>query len=442
MALEIYMKIGDVQGERSDPTKTISTATVQLGENNLSQVAQRLGIDLDSLLRANPQVSDPNKIQAGQEINVPQAAKPQAGVQDLQAISHEASTTSLPPAPLGDPLLKSVFQSKLGDILPQGDNVMMYADSGGVGSAAGAGSATGATAKGASAPVSAPQAAPTEIADVKSWLTNPEIHKNSVGKNDFAAAQKAIEAGDYTKAFEKLDTLIKTNGENLWDDEQKPTATVKDQLGFLSKIQKAGIKADYPPTEAQLVDFFKTLKDKPAAARQAFDDYAQGFHVHPVNIKGQDFEIKYSQEKHTLHRGGTDLDITTDAPRNWSDITSRPVSAKDFPEFIGKQMNDCKGFGLMADKLLGAAGFKVQQYVDTTGAHGEDHEMVLFTHEKENGFTLTSNDKTFQGNDQKELAKQGFKYGAGDHATGKEQFVTGKTAAEAEIQIVIKEHKL
>ena len=48
-----------------------SNATVQFGESSLSQVASRLGIDPDELLFANPQIKDPWKLQAGQEIHLP-----------------------------------------------------------------------------------------------------------------------------------------------------------------------------------------------------------------------------------------------------------------------------------------------------------------------------------------------------------------------------------
>src|SRR5262249_37737959 len=41
------------------------------GENTLAQVAERLNMDLDDLRNANPQVADPNSLNAGQEIRLP-----------------------------------------------------------------------------------------------------------------------------------------------------------------------------------------------------------------------------------------------------------------------------------------------------------------------------------------------------------------------------------
>ncbi|HKS72670.1 MAG TPA: LysM peptidoglycan-binding domain-containing protein, partial [Terriglobales bacterium] len=55
-----------------------ANATVQVGENSLGQVAKRLGVDADELLMANPQIKDPWKLQAGQEIHLPVGYQPPA----------------------------------------------------------------------------------------------------------------------------------------------------------------------------------------------------------------------------------------------------------------------------------------------------------------------------------------------------------------------------
>jgi LysM repeat protein len=48
-------------------------ATVRVGENTVSDVASRLGLDANTLLQANPQIKDPNqKLNAGQDIHLPQ----------------------------------------------------------------------------------------------------------------------------------------------------------------------------------------------------------------------------------------------------------------------------------------------------------------------------------------------------------------------------------
>src|SRR5438309_1581915 len=51
-----------------------STAAVRSGEGTLSQVASRLGVDLDDLCRANPQIANPNSLTPGQEIRIPATA--------------------------------------------------------------------------------------------------------------------------------------------------------------------------------------------------------------------------------------------------------------------------------------------------------------------------------------------------------------------------------
>ena len=64
MAVNSYLEYGGVQPGESvghAPDKTASTATVQLGENDLGQVASRLGVDKNDLLAANPQIKDPSK---------------------------------------------------------------------------------------------------------------------------------------------------------------------------------------------------------------------------------------------------------------------------------------------------------------------------------------------------------------------------------------------
>lgn len=51
-------------------TDTGATITVQLGENSLSQVAKRLGMNPDDLLMANRQLKDPSSLRVGQELQV------------------------------------------------------------------------------------------------------------------------------------------------------------------------------------------------------------------------------------------------------------------------------------------------------------------------------------------------------------------------------------
>jgi phage tail protein X len=53
---------------------TQSVATVQVGDVTISDVANRLKVDRDALLQANPQIKDVHqKLSAGQELSFPQA---------------------------------------------------------------------------------------------------------------------------------------------------------------------------------------------------------------------------------------------------------------------------------------------------------------------------------------------------------------------------------
>ena len=89
-----------------------SVTTAQVGENSLSQIAARLGVDLQSLLAANPQIPDPNKVQAGQDIHLPPCGDINTR-QDTPGGSDSGSGPTLSRAPLGDPLAKTLVQAKL-----------------------------------------------------------------------------------------------------------------------------------------------------------------------------------------------------------------------------------------------------------------------------------------------------------------------------------------
>jgi len=55
----------------SDGGGDSNVATVQDGEHTLAQVAERLGVNADDLQSANPQIADPLRLTAGQEIRLP-----------------------------------------------------------------------------------------------------------------------------------------------------------------------------------------------------------------------------------------------------------------------------------------------------------------------------------------------------------------------------------
>jgi hypothetical protein len=96
-----------------NPTQT---ATAKAGET-LSDIARRLGVDLKALAAANPQLADPGNLKAGQLLQLPPTALPSAGPTPGATSAIEASSavssSTLPSAPIGDPLASVVVQGTL-----------------------------------------------------------------------------------------------------------------------------------------------------------------------------------------------------------------------------------------------------------------------------------------------------------------------------------------
>ena len=92
------------------PSTDNQVTTVQVGENNLSDVAKRLGVDPKDLQDANPQI--PATLKTGQEINLPQGQRSE-GAHHGPERDDDNKTTQPPFSPIGDPLAKGFYQSKL-----------------------------------------------------------------------------------------------------------------------------------------------------------------------------------------------------------------------------------------------------------------------------------------------------------------------------------------
>ena len=100
---------------RIDPTGGLSVYTmsdsggtdvVQFGEGSLTDVAKRLGTDLASLQKANPQLTNPNQLRAGQQINLPPSLS-------------STSTNNASPTTTQDPQAKQIQSSPLaGSLAP------------------------------------------------------------------------------------------------------------------------------------------------------------------------------------------------------------------------------------------------------------------------------------------------------------------------------------
>lgn len=97
----------------TDPT----TDFVQLGESRMSDVAERLGVDPNSLLKANPQIANPDWLMPGQEIRLPQAPPP-VPLRDAESTSESqiqknTPNPSLPEQPLGLSALVTLFSGRI-----------------------------------------------------------------------------------------------------------------------------------------------------------------------------------------------------------------------------------------------------------------------------------------------------------------------------------------
>jgi len=113
MSVDMFLRLGDLGGEAQHKPKEIEKSpTVQLGENSLSQVAARLGIEKDHLLQANPHIKDPSNLKVGQEIHVPTHPTPksESSVATPPVTVH---AKDFPTPPIGDPLAASAMRAQI-----------------------------------------------------------------------------------------------------------------------------------------------------------------------------------------------------------------------------------------------------------------------------------------------------------------------------------------
>lgn len=89
---------------------------VEPDETQLSEVAERLGFDLSSLKKANPQIQDPDHLTSGQEIHLPSDPLPAPRLDpDPAPAETKGESTALPRAPVGDPLAANAMKAILGE---------------------------------------------------------------------------------------------------------------------------------------------------------------------------------------------------------------------------------------------------------------------------------------------------------------------------------------
>jgi hypothetical protein len=90
-----------------------TTTTVKIDETDLGQVANRLGVPKHDLLQANPQIKDPSKLVAGQDIHLPQNQGLSTSANDVPPQPRKTVAGGSDKAPLTDPVIKNVVESKL-----------------------------------------------------------------------------------------------------------------------------------------------------------------------------------------------------------------------------------------------------------------------------------------------------------------------------------------
>jgi LysM repeat protein len=85
-----------------------------MGESKLSEVAQRLGVDAESLQAANPQIPDTEKLKVGQEILLPQFQKAPTLQPDAKPdLQSQGLKSGLSRKPIGDPLTRNAMRARL-----------------------------------------------------------------------------------------------------------------------------------------------------------------------------------------------------------------------------------------------------------------------------------------------------------------------------------------
>lgn len=92
-----------------------NTDFVQLGETRLSDVADRLGLDLNRLTKANPQIQDANDLTPGQEIHLSKDP-PSVPLRDPDAqvaMSNSTRTSTLLRASSSDPTGANMMKAML-----------------------------------------------------------------------------------------------------------------------------------------------------------------------------------------------------------------------------------------------------------------------------------------------------------------------------------------
>ena len=272
-------------------------------------------------------------------------------------------------------------------------------------------------------------------------------------KKSMQSAKLLMGQGKYEQARLHLETTMSkkfgtVDGEHalrsmkgMGEDAVNATKSMMNQLKFVDKMQKAGVNATFPPTEKELKTFFATFKNNPStatteAAKTAFREYAEGFHIHPAKSSGDAAaDIKYSADK-TKTDG-----VQFNTANSWKEVT-KDRKINDNGVHAGKHDNDCEGYAYLSEQLLGAAGFQVKGYVTGQQADKNTHIMVLLQ-DPQGKPVVTSNEGLYDESNTRldpgkatiNLLDAGWS-GAG--ATGSPDYYIGNTSAESQSHLMHK----
>jgi len=109
---DIFVNLDGIKGESSGDQHRDWIETAKFGEHSLDQVADRLGIQRNHLLSANPQIKDPHNLKVGQEIHLPTHPNPKSE-SSVATPPGTVHATNFPEPPLGDPLVANMVKESL-----------------------------------------------------------------------------------------------------------------------------------------------------------------------------------------------------------------------------------------------------------------------------------------------------------------------------------------
>jgi uncharacterized Zn-binding protein involved in type VI secretion len=177
---------------------------------------------------------------------------------------------------------------------------------------------------------------PPSEADLKTYYSKNGPAHQLITKGSYQEA-----AAEYRKLADKATDPA----------EQKRLAMVADQLEVAQKMKTAKVGSlQFPPTETNVTDYFKTMKGKPISEiKDAFQNYANAFYVHSEK-KGVDRgDVVYSEHK---YKEGTTV-YNSHAPVSWKEVTDNREVHSD-----GRRIIDCEGYAYMGQQIFQAAGFQ------------------------------------------------------------------------------------